>query len=511
MKNYYLFFVTALMLCWQNGKAQVQPDYYSITNNSTIFNVLANDNYAGYYAGCNIDSNFSNVKVVPAYSTFTQQGGSLVFNYPANTITYIPAIGFYGTDYFYYGITQDSSGGVCDTARVTIQVINPCSGYSISSISSTGSAGSVTLNAAVMGYTSNEIKWYNNGTYLGTGNPLTVSLPAGLYNDISARAETAVLDSNNYLIDSCFSILNDTINVGTPTNPCDSLTAAAAYTDRVVIGSPYKILLGGAPSAYGGTEPYNYQWTALTSCGSVNNPNIANPVGSVCTNSSMFVLTVTDSIGCVTKDTVYLDTSCGVSTQITYPCDSISIAKSYIDNNDSTITATYTITGLNNPSLFNPHWQIYNHATPIFCDYCGVSDTIISVTYPYGTILTVLAFASSDTAYMDTCGPEFVDTLNYIPTTSVNQLIKTNDIKLYPNPTSDNITLEITGNENLNSEVVIIDIAGQIIKKELLQKSAGINVVKILNVVNISSGTYNIIVRDKQSGNIQKTLRFVKR
>lgn len=58
------------------------------------------------------------------------------------------------------------------------------------------------------------------------------------------------------------------------------------------------IVIGGSTS--GGVQPYNYEWVPTTG---LDSTNVAYPVASSTVNTTYF-LTVTDSNGCVGKDTI---------------------------------------------------------------------------------------------------------------------------------------------------------------------------------------------------------------
>lgn len=60
------------------------------------------------------------------------------------------------------------------------------------------------------------------------------------------------------------------------------------------------ILLGGAPTGYGGTAPYSYVWTPATG---LNNATYSNPTATLTTNATYAVI-VTDGTGCQNIDSV---------------------------------------------------------------------------------------------------------------------------------------------------------------------------------------------------------------
>jgi hypothetical protein len=60
-------------------------------------------------------------------------------------------------------------------------------------------------------------------------------------------------------------------------------------------------VLGGFPSAAGGTAPYQYQWTPQIG---LNNPSSPNPITILC--DTLYVLEITDNYACSATDTVHI-------------------------------------------------------------------------------------------------------------------------------------------------------------------------------------------------------------
>ncbi len=79
--------------------------------------------------------------------------------------------------------------------------------------------------------------------------------------------------------------------------------AANAGTDTFVcVGS--SVVIGGTPSATGGTAPYNYNWVPTIG---LSLPNVSNPSASPVATTS-YTLVVTDAKGCISSDTVTVTT-----------------------------------------------------------------------------------------------------------------------------------------------------------------------------------------------------------
>jgi PKD repeat protein len=79
-----------------------------------------------------------------------------------------------------------------------------------------------------------------------------------------------------------------------------TLKADAGSDDAICPGSGRYI--GGAPSASGGVPPYTYLWTPAAGLGNPATPNPAATPGI----TTLYVLTVTDSVGAVARDTMLL-------------------------------------------------------------------------------------------------------------------------------------------------------------------------------------------------------------
>ncbi|MEZ5172379.1 MAG: T9SS type A sorting domain-containing protein, partial [Bacteroidia bacterium] len=78
------------------------------------------------------------------------------------------------------------------------------------------------------------------------------------------------------------------------------LLVASAGDELQITGS--EITLGGDPAAAGGLTPYSYQWLPEEN---LNDPTLPNPICSV-TSFAEYVLTVIDSRGCFSSDSVQL-------------------------------------------------------------------------------------------------------------------------------------------------------------------------------------------------------------
>ena len=86
-----------------------------------------------------------------------------------------------------------------------------------------------------------------------------------------------------------------------------TLSAFAGNDASVCSGSFSSILLGGTPTATGGTTPYLYTWSPTQSL-SAN--NVANPVATP-TGTTTYTVTVTDGKGCIARDSMIIRVNTG--------------------------------------------------------------------------------------------------------------------------------------------------------------------------------------------------------
>lgn len=141
-------------------------------------------------------------------------------------------------------------------------------------------------------------------TGTGTVSPYTYTwLPAtGLSSTTTANPTASPSVTTNYNVKvtdalGCFSF--DTIKVTQRPNP----TINAGRDSGWCAGSSsVPVVLGGSPTATGGSVPYTYTWSPATSLSSTT---IANPTTTT-TTSRTYTLSVTDLYNCVGRDTVII-------------------------------------------------------------------------------------------------------------------------------------------------------------------------------------------------------------
>lgn len=224
------------------------------------------------------------------------------------------------------------------------------------------------------------------------------------------------------------------------------------------------IQIGGTPTALGGVPPYTYVWETewqvglwtYTASDFLNDTTIANPSVVNSGENLTFYLTVIDSESTVCTDSVHVDfTNFGTHLgYITYT----------IQQGDSIY-----LTGMGNVfGGFPPFEYLWrpNH---------GLTDS---------TSLSFWAKPDSSVAYYltltDSSGcsatgaPVYFVNVNPV---SIDQLEKEIiEIKVYPNPSKDQLTIEIMNNDSNEKQIEFIDSRGQVTLKQIItQKTLQVN------------------------------------
>lgn len=187
-----------------------------------------------------------------------------------------------GTYQFVWTVTNNNCI-TSDTVEITItpQVTQAIAGADI--ITCSNDSVQLTANNPLVGTGT----WSNTGS-AGILNPNdTVTNAAGLIPGINEFIWTI---SNG----GCVS--TDTLIVFANPSPVAD-AGADIYTTA---GVP--VITGGTPSASAGTPPFTYSWTPGTL---LDDSLVSNPVATV-DSTQLFILTVTDSLGCTATDSIYV-------------------------------------------------------------------------------------------------------------------------------------------------------------------------------------------------------------
>ncbi len=150
------------------------------------------------------------------------------------------------------------------------------------------------------------------GTITAGGNPTAVGGAApyiyswspsiGVSNASASNPVIVALTSSTYTVvvtDALGCTASDNLVITLHQNPI-----ADAGADQTLIAcSGDSVMIGGSPSANGGTAPYTYSWSPAAG---LNTNSIANPFVSHLGSSTIYTLVVEDMYGCSATDQVYI-------------------------------------------------------------------------------------------------------------------------------------------------------------------------------------------------------------
>ncbi len=267
----------------------------------------------------------------------------------------------------YIVMVTDSKG--CsdkDTVAVTVDampIVNAGSDVAICSGQSTTIGGNPTTTGGIPPYT---YSW----------TPTT-----GLSSSTSANpvaSPTATTTYTVHVTDSNGSNVTDAVTV--TVNPLPTVNAGA---DQIICGNQ-SVVLGGNPTATGGTAPYTYSWTPAIG---LNDSALANPTAQPNTTTT-YTVAVTDAKGCTVTDVVIVSVNpavvadAGPDKGATFGQNVTIGGNPTASGGTSPFTYSWTpTTGLNNSTVANPTAQVTTTRTYILqvtdSEGCVDKDTVI--------------------------------------------------------------------------------------------------------------------------------------
>jgi hypothetical protein len=206
--------------------------------------------------------------------TLTEDGGDAVgWSWSTGAHTQSVQVTSGGT----YDVTITDTYGCQSSCQISVTVYDaPTANAGVDKEICAG--GSAQLSGSASGGTSPyTYDWTGPESHLNTQNP-TVSTP-GTY--------TLTVTDDNGCRDT------DDVIVSQHPNP-----SADAGPDKQILCGAGSVLIGGSPTASGGTSPYIYEWTPATG---LDNTTIPNPSASA---AGTYTVTVTDANGCQGIDSV---------------------------------------------------------------------------------------------------------------------------------------------------------------------------------------------------------------
>lgn len=325
--------------------------------------------------------------------------------------------------------------------------------------------------------------------------------------------------------------------------------------DNVIICAGDTVTIGGSPTASGIFSDYLYAWTPSTE---LNDPMVANPSTSPIITTT-YIVTVTDSNGCISVDSVNVRLSFPISNISKTDVSCVSGLDGAADLTVSGGVIPYTFlwsNGDNTEDITNVQAGTY---TIQISDACGVTiyDTVMiielsagpttssitgaintgefslenySVLYHMGSIYNWFIVGGFQTSGGQTnsisvqwnsvgegqvfvveidnmgCSGDTV-TLNVnIGSTNIqyNKLIHQN-VNIYPNPNIGKLTLEMEIPKTQILQLSIINVLGQAIFSEKLTNARG-KFIKRINLIDQPTGIYNLQILTDNNHIINKKI-----
>lgn len=245
--------------------------------------------------------------------------------------------------------------------------------------------------------------------------------------------------------------------------------------------------LGGNPTAFGGVPPYVYEWWIdpiptssqtipyLFASNILDDTTSANPTliytGSFINDSISFYLKITDSLGCESVDTIVL-------TKTHFGLNLLSFSY-WINQGDSVY--------LNQGANIGGGWgNTFYSWSPTH----GLSDsTALSGFWAKPDSSIAYSATITDSKGCQMTGPPFY--FIYVNPVGIDDVKNNYAIKLYPNPTSDIIFINLHENKDIK-EIKILSLNGQ----EMISQNKN---TKQISLKNIPNGVYIIEIHTSHS------------
>jgi GH25 family lysozyme M1 (1,4-beta-N-acetylmuramidase) len=304
--------------------------------------------------------------------------------------------------------------------------------------------------------------WQLNGVTVGSSN--------SSYTNNSLNNADAVSCS---MVSSAGCVTNPDVTSNTVVMRVNPKPVADAGPSTTIIGTA-SATLGGHPTGAGGTSPYSYVWSPPAG---LNSDTAANPVVSGIALNTIYTVTVTDSKGCSTTDSVeiYIG-NCNI------PAPTLQLNQcDFIAQNIASVNYQWYLQG-----------NLIAGATSRFYQVVQSGSYYVQITDSLGCNAHSLSVYVSYPG----CSATAIETVSDIP-----------DFDIYPNPAGNVITVSI---KNFILGPILIEILngqGQIISlKNIYENGAGLKF--NFNTSNFAEGTYLLrIIDENGNSGIQ---RFIK-
>ena len=311
-------------------------------------------------------------------------------------------------------------------------------------------------------------------------------------------------------------------------------------------------LLGGAPTLYGGTLPYTFAWTPNIA---LNNATASNPIANPTTTTTYHV-TATDNNGCTKSDSIVVvvhpNPIANAGSDLTYcklahatlgttaisgytykwsPATGLTASNIANPTVNITATITYTVTVTNSYGCFDTDNVVVTvNAEPLInagsdvIIYTGNSTNLnatgaANYTWAPPTGLnstigaSVIANPNTTTTYVVTgtnaLGCTSTDTVvvYVISSTGIDEISNKIDLKIYPNPFAQNVTIDYSLPVSGTVDVLLFNISGRL-KKTISNGKQEMGNHKIsLSAEDLSSGNYLLYIKTDDGIVVKKIIK----
>ncbi len=311
-------------------------------------------------------------------------------------------------------------------------------------------------------------------TNSNTAKPTVTGLQAGLY------AFQLIVTDNKGATGSAQ--VNVTVN---PASTSSQAPIANAGTNQTITLPLDSVELNGSNSSdpSGGTISY-YSWSEASGSSGINisNPNTTTPeITNLQAGQYVFQLVVTNSKGVTDTADVTITVkpavvnqppvaNAGKDTTITLPADTAIL-------NGSASTPSSTIVKYQWTEVSGPNSSIIASADTAISNVTG----LVAGTYVFELTVT------------DNTGATSTDTVSVVVQASSLRTSSTQSMLLYPNPTTNNITLQVSSPVTGTMMAYVYDIRGKIVMAKQYSKPST-NLSESINIAVLPGGTYTMQV-----------------
>lgn len=339
------------------------------------------------------------------------------------------------TSFTCYTVVVTDGGGCADTDTVCVSI------FSLPAISATATPDSICIG--------------ETSSLMATGGVSYVWMPGGL----TGPAVTVSPNSTTtYTVTGTdFNGCEGTATVTVVVNP---LPTADAGADQAFCDGEGPVIIGGAPTASGGTAPYTYAWLPS---GSLDNATLPNPMADPAATTP-YTVTVTDAAGCTSTDEVIV-----------------------------TVNALPTVTADPDTAVQQgqPVQMIATGATTyIWMPPTGLSNTTISNPIALPDETTCYTVTGTD---QNGCSSSDSACVTIDSVSAIGFVDHELDWSIYPNPTEGKLFLEADIETNGTVMIEVQNMLGQVVATRSLVVSG--RFAEELDLSQLASGWYSVVLR----------------